>query len=176
MPAARRQCGAVLITSLIILLVLTVIGVSAMSTSSLQERMAGNLRDQTMALQAAETGLKGAENTIDGWIYQPLATPTATNNVWTANAYSVIDTTAYNDSWWNTNGIEYGTAGAVDISGVYADPRTITQELYFRADGLDPDARSQGKGVTFYRDTSRAHGTTKHSIVILQSTYAKRFR
>ncbi len=41
----KSQAGAALITSILILLMLTIIGVAAMQMTSMQERMAGNSRD-----------------------------------------------------------------------------------------------------------------------------------
>lgn len=57
LPARGRQSGAVLIVALILLVVLTLLGVTAMNTTSLQERIAGNTQEQVHAFQAAETGL-----------------------------------------------------------------------------------------------------------------------
>lgn len=54
---ASNQRGVVLAVALIFLLVLTLIGVSVIGTSSLEERMAGNLQAHTQAFQAAETGI-----------------------------------------------------------------------------------------------------------------------
>jgi type IV pilus assembly protein PilX len=56
----NRQSGAVLIVSMIILVVLTLLGVTAMNTTSLQERIASNTQEQVHAFQAAETGLNQA--------------------------------------------------------------------------------------------------------------------
>ncbi|WP_273428547.1 PilX N-terminal domain-containing pilus assembly protein [Marinobacter sp.] len=55
---ARRQQGAVLIVSLIILLVLTLIGIAGMNTSVLQERMAVNAQNSNRAFQAAESSVR----------------------------------------------------------------------------------------------------------------------
>ena len=60
----RRQNGAVLIVSLIMLLLLTLIGVTAMQTNGLEEKMAGNMLDRNIALQAAESALRDAERDI----------------------------------------------------------------------------------------------------------------
>ena len=56
-----RQRGAVLLVSLVILLVMSVIGVTSMVSTTLQERMAGNARQKTLANVAAETALRNAE-------------------------------------------------------------------------------------------------------------------
>ena len=60
----QRQRGAALIVSLILLLVMTLLGVSAMQTNMLEEKMAGNFRDRDLAFQAAEAALRYAENEI----------------------------------------------------------------------------------------------------------------
>lgn len=61
-----QQRGAVLIVALIMLLLLTVIGLSSMRGTSLQENMASNMRDSNLALQASEASLrKGEEEVID---------------------------------------------------------------------------------------------------------------
>jgi len=59
-PDGRHQSGAVLIVAMIILVVLTMLGVTAMNTSSLQEKIASNTQEQVHAFQAAETGLNQA--------------------------------------------------------------------------------------------------------------------
>lgn len=52
-----RQRGMALVMALAILLILTILGVAAMSTTNLQEKMAGNVQEQTRAFEAAESGL-----------------------------------------------------------------------------------------------------------------------
>ena len=56
-----RQSGAVLFVSLILLLVLTLIGVTAMKTTSMQEKMAASHRQRAIAMQAAEAAIRQAE-------------------------------------------------------------------------------------------------------------------
>ena len=62
-----RQSGAVLIVAMVILVVLTLLGVTAMNTTSLQERIAANTQESVRAFQAAETGYSQALN--DGNAY-----------------------------------------------------------------------------------------------------------
>lgn len=56
-----RERGAVLVVSLILLLVLSLIGVSSMQGTSIQERMSANLKDQYSAFNAAEAALRQGE-------------------------------------------------------------------------------------------------------------------
>ena len=60
-----RQRGAVLFVALVFLLLLTLLGVTASSTSILQERMTGGLRNAHLAGIGTESGLRGGE--VDLW-------------------------------------------------------------------------------------------------------------
>jgi type IV pilus assembly protein PilX len=59
------QRGFVLIVALVLLLILTILGLAAAQSTSLQERMAGNARNRDMAFQAAEAGLRAAESCLN---------------------------------------------------------------------------------------------------------------
>lgn len=67
-----KQQGAVLVVGLIFLVLLTLIGITTMQVSTLQERMAGNARDRELAFQNAEAGLRNGEIYLLGrsyWTY-----------------------------------------------------------------------------------------------------------
>jgi len=53
-PPARQE-GIVLVVGLVFLLVLTIIGVTSLRTTTLEQRMAGNMQQRTVAFQDAET-------------------------------------------------------------------------------------------------------------------------
>ncbi|MFZ1642730.1 MAG: PilX N-terminal domain-containing pilus assembly protein [Candidatus Contendobacter sp.] len=59
-----RQGGAALVVGLILLVVITLVGVGAMQSTTLQEKMAGNLRDSNLSFQAAEVALRNCENIL----------------------------------------------------------------------------------------------------------------
>lgn len=61
MNAVNKQGGAALVVCLIVLLVMSVIGVTSVSNSTVQQRMAFNLRQQQLAENAAEHALRAAE-------------------------------------------------------------------------------------------------------------------
>jgi type IV pilus assembly protein PilX len=175
----RQQRGATLVTSLLLLLVLTVIGVSAMQMSRLQERMAGNARDVGVSFQAAESALKDAEakllaaatttgqpslcSALGGCatVYEPLLVPALGNQT---------------QAWWDANAREYGTnAGALELEGVTREPQFVVEEIA-NVDG-DPmvDSGSEEVSVTLYRITARSTGATDATSTVLQSTYAYPF-
>jgi type IV pilus assembly protein PilX len=56
-PSRAEQSGATLVVGLVMLLVLTVIGVSGMNTATMEVTMAGNAQFQQDAFQMAETAI-----------------------------------------------------------------------------------------------------------------------
>lgn len=65
MKMVRHEKGAVLLLSLVILLVLTLLAVSGMQGSIMQERMSTAQRDGLFALEIAESGMREAEEILD---------------------------------------------------------------------------------------------------------------
>jgi len=53
--------GSVLVIALVILLVLTMMAIAGVQSTSIQERMSGNMRDKDLSFQFAEMGLRDAE-------------------------------------------------------------------------------------------------------------------
>ncbi len=58
MKQASSQNGAALITALIFMVILTMLALSSMNTSTLEERMAANSQEVNRAFQTAESGLE----------------------------------------------------------------------------------------------------------------------
>lgn len=68
-PATRprhAQQGAVLITSLVFLIILTMLAITSMSTNTLEERMAANAVENNIVFQAAESVAPVAWNSFWG--------------------------------------------------------------------------------------------------------------
>lgn len=66
MRIMNKQKGAVLLVSLVILLVLTLLAISGMQGSIMQERMTTAQRDGMFALEIAENAMREAEAALDG--------------------------------------------------------------------------------------------------------------
>lgn len=64
-PMRKRQSGAALYVSLIILILMTLIGVVAMQVASLQERMSANYQASNLAFQNAELAARAMESGIE---------------------------------------------------------------------------------------------------------------
>jgi Tfp pilus assembly protein PilX len=59
-----KQGGVALIISLVLLLVMTIVGLSGIRIITSQERMVSYTLDRSVAFQAAEAALRGAEKTL----------------------------------------------------------------------------------------------------------------
>lgn len=77
-PAGRRQQGAALIVSLVLLMVLTLLAISTMRTAALELLMAGNAQYREHAFQLAESGLQATLRQLEDGTLVPVA-----NDGWT---------------------------------------------------------------------------------------------
>lgn len=62
-----RQRGAALIVALILLMIMSMLGLSSIRTTSMQERMSANAFDRSLAFQAAEYALRLGEDQAVLW-------------------------------------------------------------------------------------------------------------
>lgn len=169
---SAAQRGAILVTAMLLLLVLTIIGVTVMQMSRMQERMAGNTRDVNLAFQASEGALRGAENFLRGQVIRPIGASSGPADVWAENA--ATGTIANKDAtWWGTNGKTYGQAA---MTGVKTAPVSIIRELGFvRTDGGVVMGQDPPDGRDFYEVTSRSTGGSGLAEVVLQTTFTRKF-
>lgn len=72
---AHKQNGVVLVIGLLMLLVITIVGVTAMSGTTTNERMTANHQFQTLSFQAAESAIHDVFNV-------PSVTPALSDSVW----------------------------------------------------------------------------------------------
>ena len=181
----RRERGAILVTALLMLLVLTVIGVSVMQITRMQERMAGNTRDKNLAFQAAEAALRDAEADIQANLsYDSAFTVGCTAGLCLPPSMSSAAPTS-RPLWqtidWSASAGQsraYGSAtGASALPGLAAPPRYIVERL-------PPLTPTSGTSASLsasladlpqvFRITARGVGLRSSTVVVLQSTYIKR--
>lgn len=170
------QRGATLIISLLLLLVLTLIGVTAMQATALQEKMAGNMRNQNLAFQAAEAALRAGENWIDQQTAEPAAqsscstTPCA--QVWqlnTPNGGNFLDL-----NWWKTTS-HAQIYGDTTLAKVKTAPQYFVEYHSFIKGSLVIGKQNDEAGRHIYRITAQGTGGTASAQAILQTTYAPQF-
>ncbi len=177
-----RQRGVVLAIALIMLVILTLLGVSALQVTGLEERMTGNMRDRSLAFQSAEAALREGERQLDV-PDSNLPTFNDTNGFYTAPGEGdppvwadYIGASADSATFWSTNGRPYGGAdGDASVDGVGAQPRYIVEELPYVPGVGDSFEASlpQDQLPSYYRVTARATGGTDTAVVVLQTTYRR---
>ncbi|MBK1672715.1 hypothetical protein CKO35_05250 [Ectothiorhodospira shaposhnikovii] len=150
------QTGSALVIALVFLLLLTLIGVTAMQGTTLQERMAGNARDRNLSFQGAEAALRECEAWIDlqtvDIVTPALADPAAWDGSGQTCTYSI-------------NQAPHPTLLAADPVAHVAEPRLV------RVNPVDP-AGSGASGISvrsLYPVTSRSTGGVDTTVVVLQS-------
>jgi len=177
-----RQSGATLTTSLLMLLVLTVLGLTGMQMSRMEERMAGNTRDINMAFQGAEAALRNGEALLRKQSTRPLDCPNSPCDspipVWTAGVLGEVVNRP--PSWWQAgagNAIPFADAqGQQSMNGQSADPTFFIEHLGFvRTDGGVEMGLDAPSGRDFYQVTAQSSGASGSANIILQSTYARKF-
>jgi type IV pilus assembly protein PilX len=171
-PSIHRQKGAILVVSLLLLLVMTVLALTASQSTRMQERMAGNARDLDLAFQAGEAGLRGAETRIDGMIPQSLV---VCGDRDTCDAESrdtaVLDFESQTYQWWLDTARPLGQA----LEEVKEEPRHYTEVWADVPDTLTMGGAQPKSGTTYFVNTSRALGATDTASVIVETTYAMRY-
>lgn len=176
--AGSHQRGAVLAISLIMLLLLTLIGVTAMQVTTMEERMAGNMLDVNRAFQASEAALRDGEEYLAPFTAEPSTCTTAPCALWAKQAITEgtipVDPSTKDAAWWAANAQEFGEDGTQDIEGLAEDPRYVVEYH-----SLVKDSKTLGfgppTGRVYYRVTARGVGGQETTETILQSTYVKRF-
>lgn len=69
----KKQSGAVLVTTMIILFTLTFLVLSSSQSGVIQEKMTAAVRDAHISLEIAESGLKDAEGVVAGLVIDDLS-------------------------------------------------------------------------------------------------------
>lgn len=175
-PAApARQKGAALIVTVLLMMVISLLALTAMTRNNLDERMAFNQRDRQVALQAAEAALREAEAAVSanfgkvldesfffgkdacadasGWCY-----PKAEQHNWTS----------LNAAAWTAGKSTIALNAANSMTGVSAQPRYVVE--FHGAEHAEPGMPCVGRFLI----TARAQGRNANSTVMLQSHYRLR--
>lgn len=159
--ASTLQQGSALIIALVFLLVMTLIGTTAMQGTSQQENMAGNVRDRNLAFQAAEAALRAGERD-------------ALNNINPLIAVQAQNTGDFWVSYFQNNPSFFlnNTAAAPPAGNALALTQVNQQPSYVIENMNNTDAACLANPVlNCYRITALGMGGTANAIVVLQSSY-----
>lgn len=175
----NKQSGVVLVMSLIILLIVTLLGISSIQITSLQVRMTRNFHDSNLAFQSAESAIQDAEK------YLETVTTLTPFKEAGANANGLYEAAVPPATEiWKTAGLWTGSnvrAAPTAISGIAAQPIYIVefvQTVVAEEDRLNLYNIGSGSGSgrsQVFRVTTYGTGGTLSGHVLIQSTYKKQF-
>ncbi len=180
-----KQKGAALFIALIVLIILALIGIAGMQATTQEEKMAGNMRDQILAFQAAESALRDAAR----WVTTGATTDhafgdckppvcTADEAVWKLNDPDLLNGGDLSDiNWWTstTNTANTRSYSSTTIEGISTQPKYVVETV----GQTDKDNINTGEGAndesggTIYRVTARGTGGTDASQSILQIYFVR---
>lgn len=189
----RHQGGAVLLIALVMLLLLTLLAVTSMRETTLQNRVGGNVSEQKRAYNAAESALREAErrlSTLRGTLDFDKGSAGFDSCTTSANALAAtvenlcilsdskdLDTQAKVQAWAQTalqtlsdapaeNSVGY--RGFDGQSRYRLAPRWVVTSIP-GSTNPDPSEALSGKGSYYYRVTAVARSGGARFPVILQS-------
>lgn len=171
----RRPAGVALFISLVLLLVLTIIGISAVQTTSLEVRMARNDYDSLLAFQAAESALRDAEAQVENFLNLDNFDDAGTLGLWTIADLGDPPRWETANLWTGAQSVSAPTT----VDGVASAPRFIIEEAaeVRRSESImianNDDAGGVADRINIFRITARGVGGTAQATVTLQSTYGR---
>jgi type IV pilus assembly protein PilX len=142
-----RQSGAALIFLLLMLLLVSVMGLSSVKLSTTNEKIVGNVRDRHTAFQAAEAAVQACLEQLHAGTYPAAA-------ILTPSDASQPPHWEVASNW--AEGAAASQSVALADAGLAAPPRCLAESL----------------GSGSFRVTGRAVGGSPDTEVVLQATYS----
>ncbi len=172
--SGRRQVGAVLIVGLIFLALLTLIGVTAFSVATQEERMAGNARDRLRAFEAAEAALRECESYLSNPIPPVFSANGATDPGMYSEPAPAANGAPGSEKWETINWNTEPTRQLSGVPDVAEQPRCIAQRLT-RVTSMNPSIRAElpQPAAYAYQITGRGVGTNRNTVVLLQTSFIR---
>ena len=169
---ARGERGTALVVALLFLIIISMLGLSSMTTTTLEEKMSSNSRDQNLAMQAAEAALRDAERDLAN---TSITTRVITTGLFVAGCTNALCTqgAALTNLDGTLTSAFYGqftgASGTLSFQGVGAQPRYMIELLT----ALPPQTPVPpvGEAVRNFRITAKGYGNNINTVVILQTVY-----
>jgi type IV pilus assembly protein PilX len=195
----KHQTGAVLFLAMIFLVLLTILALTASSSSIMQERMTGALRNSQLGLMGAETALRGGEEML--WMLNfngganplpPCRGSSTTNCVYTVTPAGLVRPNVQSfrsaTTWLDpaTDGARAYDRNLDALTGTGITANLATQPRFlveYLGPDLPPSSGGTGGGVLpvgggglttrhFYRITARSQGGRGNVIRVAESVYS----
>lgn len=180
---SRTMRGTALIVALILLLLVTIVGLSGLRTGQLEERISANTYDRGLAFQAVEAALRFAENQIPNLRATPNAIPSdmaaskyTDNNcdISTCNPNGVC---ARPDAQCPERWLDPNFTGWVNASTVTSGEQSLTPQYFIEVVSRNTPCESKiivqdlSGTCTTFRVTARPPVQEGRAQVLLQSTF-----
>lgn len=171
----NKQTGAVLVIGLMMLVVLTLVGITSMQSAGLQTLMAQGSTDKALAFEAAEAALRNAADALDNGAFIPDEFEHDANDGLYQNEFDAI--------WKDWGEADWNSKGRVtSFPGVANDPRYVIQRIATIIPNQDRANIYQGYGevsdeseTELFRITARGVGQSAGTVVYLESLHGARF-
>ncbi len=160
----HHQRGVILAATLMIMLVLSLIAISAMDTAGMEGKMTRNTIERQLAFESAETALRAA----GAYIRNTMARPSATNSCTTSPC--VFSSSALRPGWWETTNDNFWGEKGTQVNNAYY----IIEEREFVSDSLSV-GHNIPTGRDFYNLTARGKSLASSGESMLQGTFVKRY-
>jgi len=152
----------------VMLLVMTLIGVSSMKTAIVELKMAGSMQQEGLALNRAEEALRVGETDVDAIIANPAAFDFAV----VGDSYYVnADAVPVQQIDWAANGIISQQAGA-NAGDVYVTEYLGAKAIPGESTKISTDGKIIGGFVHTFRITTRS-ATGKNAVRLIQGIYVR---
>ena len=194
---ALKQRGSALFISLILLVGVTLIGLSSMSSSIMQEKMANNFRQEDLAFQSAASAMRWAEFWLLGQKTRPEPSDcmlnTATGGcspsavaVLAKDSFAETPPEKMSENWWENNAREFGklyenwgTVGAGtqwELPGLAKQPRYAIEEMARVKFGSGLEGADMVQNYIFvYRVASAGVGEIDTGTAVVESHCVRRY-
>lgn len=176
----RREAGAVLVVGLVMVLLISIIGISAIRGSNLQESMAGNIRERNLAFQSAESALRVGESLVSDQSSRPVMTNSGGlySDTYVMPTTSILTFTEAN--WKEAARVKIAS---LNLQHVSHEPTYVIEELNpdigigaaMEGSAIDLEGMQNTGDITPYRITARGFGASENAIKTLQTTYNRRY-
>ena len=174
----QKSTGVALFISLVLLLVLTILGISVVQTTSLEIRMARNEHDTLLAFEAAESALKDAEAALEATTSTFAYNDTGVGGLW--DIPDLDDGNRWEDPAVWTDGRTIVAPTAVGTVAGQPQPRYMIEHI--ASVQRDENAYQQDNtynvagsadSVEVFRVTAMGFGGSQNARVVLQTTYGR---
>lgn len=167
-----QQSGFALVSTLIMVTVVSVLLMTSIQVSQIQEKASRAMQDKAMAFRAAESAVSGGET----WLLAQASEPSEFS---TCASYPCLDANDLNsdfstkdNAWWAINAAAYQS----NLYHVTTQPYYVIEYIRFVPDTpIVGNSNYPTEGVYYYRLSTHGNGASNDSVSVLQTTVARRY-